>query len=173
MLGTAVALNVADFADDLHRAPQEAGGLLVVGTPDDEPWHFVAHLADEAGRWGAVRLVPTWLRWQAPAGAPAHLAVTVDRLGSAGRNETVLVVGDRPGQPQLLERVVDARRRGATIMAVHAGDGEIEELAHEAVTVDPCRLDPAEHLISVLAPAGPGAATRGRRRSLAARLLHR
>ena len=41
---------------DCSRTPQ---GLLVVGTPDDEPWHMTAHLADEARLARLPELAPT------------------------------------------------------------------------------------------------------------------
>jgi hypothetical protein len=37
--------------------------LFVVGLPQFEPWHFCAHLGEQAARYGRVDLVPTLLRW--------------------------------------------------------------------------------------------------------------
>src|SRR5690606_40526456 len=69
------------------RATRSPGGLLVVGTPDDEPWHVTAHLADEARYSGLPQLTPTLLRWSPPPDAPPHLRVGIERLEQAGRGE--------------------------------------------------------------------------------------
>ena len=37
-----------EFARALRVSARTPGGLLLVGTPDDEPWHLTAHLADES-----------------------------------------------------------------------------------------------------------------------------
>ncbi|MGH3328622.1 MAG: hypothetical protein ACRDPT_12640, partial [Streptomycetales bacterium] len=48
-----------EFARALRASTSGPGGLLLVGTPDDEPWHLAAHLDDEA-RYAAIpELVPT------------------------------------------------------------------------------------------------------------------
>ena len=36
------------FGRALRRSARTPQGLLVVGTPADEPWHLTAHLADES-----------------------------------------------------------------------------------------------------------------------------
>jgi hypothetical protein len=66
----------------------------------------------------------------------------------------------------LLERVDDARRTGAVILALDGGDGdrELKGLAHEALSV-PTRLglisfDGAQHLVSAAA-GEPGPPRRG------------
>src|SRR4051812_763465 len=38
------------------RATRSPGGLLLVGPPDDEPWHLTAHLRDEAAFSGLPQL---------------------------------------------------------------------------------------------------------------------
>lgn len=123
-----------EFAARLRRATTP-GGLLLVGTPQDEPWHMAAHLADEARYADLPQLDPTLLRWAPPVGAPGHLTVGLDRLELTRRGETVLVVAERMAPASLLERVDDARRAGATILALDAGDPELEDLAHEVITV--------------------------------------
>lgn len=161
--------DVADLATALGTAPHGTGGLLVVGTPADEPWHFAAHLADEA-RWNdRPDLEPTLVRWRVPAGAPPHLAFGLERLEAARRSETVFVVAPGTASEGLLERVADARRVGALVLSVHGGDADLERLAHEAVGVpDPelaSYLELVQHVVSQSAPgAVPG------RRSLRARI---
>jgi hypothetical protein len=125
----------ARFGRSLRQAGHRPGGLLVVGTPAEEPWHLTAHL-DEEARWGGIReLTPTLVRWQPPPGAPAHLSVGLDRLEHAGRGETVFVVAPDAAPAELLERVHDAKSDGATVLALDGGDDELEDLAHEALTV--------------------------------------
>jgi hypothetical protein len=148
---------------DYSRTPQ---GLLVVGTPADEPWHMTAHLADESRLAEIPELAPTLIRWSPPAGAPPHLRVGIERLEAATRNETLLVVSPAAAPAELLERVDDARRIGATILALDRGDPELGALAHEALAVpegtSPLSFDAAQHLISAAAgePYGPREASR-------------
>jgi hypothetical protein len=149
---------------DCARTPQ---GLLVVGTPGDEPWHMAAHLADEARLAEIPGLAPTLVRWAPPPGAPAHLRVGLDRLAAAGRRETLLVVSPEAAPDALLERVDDVRRAGATILALDRGDGGLRALAHEELAVPdgmaPLSFDAAQHLVSAAAgEAGPaGGRSRG------------
>ena len=61
-----------DFATSMRRFTRTPGGLLLLGTPVEEPWHLTAHLDDEA-RWsGVAELAPTLVRWVAPPNAPAR-----------------------------------------------------------------------------------------------------
>ena len=135
LAGTGWVERTRNVGRALQRAPHDAGGLLVVGTPTEDPWHFAAHLDDEA-RWSnQPHLTPVLVRWSPPPGAPAHLAIGLDRLEHAQRGETVFVVApDSPSAP-LLERVADARKIGATVFAMESGDKELEELAHETLIV--------------------------------------
>jgi hypothetical protein len=148
---------------DYSRTPQ---GLLVVGTPEDEPWHMTAHLADEARLAEIPELAPTLIRWSPPAGAPPHLRVGIDRLETATRDETLLVVSQEAAPEELLERLHDARKTGAMIMALDRGDPELGALAHEALAVpaetSPLSFDAAQHLVSAAAgePFGPRDAPR-------------
>jgi hypothetical protein len=138
------------FGRSLRGAGHRPGGLLVVGTPAEEPWHLTAHL-DEEARWsGLDQLTPTLVRWQPPPGAPAHLAVGLDRLEQAGRGETVFVVAPDAAGEALLERVSDAKHDGATVLALEAGDTELRDLAHDALTV------PAWDDTSAVAPSDGG-----------------
>jgi hypothetical protein len=155
---------------DYARTPQ---GLLVVGTPAEEPWHMTAHLADEARLAEIPELAPTLVRWAPPAGAPPHLRVGMDRLAAATRHETLLVVSPQSAPDELLERVDDVRRAGATILALDRGDPELGALAHEALAVPdgtaPLSFDAAQHLVSAAAsePYGPREAPRPGRRPVA------
>ncbi|MEV5890760.1 hypothetical protein [Nonomuraea fuscirosea] len=136
------------------RATRSPGGLLVVGTPDEEPWHVTAHLADEARLSDLPQLAPTLVRWSPPEDAPPHLRVGLDRLEQAARGETLFVLSEQQAPVPLLERVDDARRVGATILAIEGGDPELTGLAHDAITVPRDGLvtfDGAQHLVSAAA----------------------
>ncbi|MER6945471.1 hypothetical protein ABT294_15725 [Nonomuraea sp. NPDC000554] len=136
------------------RATRSPGGLLLVGTPDDEPWHLTAHLADEARLSELPQLAPTLVRWSPPADAPPHLRVGLDRVQRAGRGETLFVLAEQQAPVPLLERVDDARRTGATILALEGADSELTGLAHDAIAVPPRGLitfDGAQHLVSAAA----------------------
>ncbi|MFJ2929510.1 hypothetical protein ACIPIU_31435 [Streptomyces massasporeus] len=143
------------------------GGLLLVGTAEYEPWHLAAHLVDEAAWSGTPELAPTLVRHDARPSDPTHLAVGLGRLEAARRGETLLVVApDGPAAP-LLERVSDARRAGATVLALGAGQGELPSLAHEALAVpdgSELDLDTVQHLVSAAAGENALPAPRGRRR---------
>ncbi|HEY2130751.1 MAG TPA: hypothetical protein VGH77_26575 [Streptosporangiaceae bacterium] len=97
------------------RRPRSPGGLLVVGTPDDEPWHLTAHLDEESRLASLPGLSPTLVRWAPAPGAPAHLRVGMQRLEQAGPGETVFVVSAEPAPAALLERVNDARKKGPRV----------------------------------------------------------
>jgi hypothetical protein len=149
------------FARALRRS-RTPGGLLLVGTPGDEPWHLAAHLDEESRLSGAPELSPTLVRWAPPPDAPPHLRVGIRRLERAERGETVLVVGAEMARAPLLERVSHARKR-ATVLALDQGDPELEQLAHEVLTVQPgmapVSFDGAQHLVSSAA-GGPAELTR-------------
>ena len=162
----------AAFGRALRLSSRTAGGLLVVGSPGHEPWHLTAHLDEESRFSGLPELAPTLVRWAPPPGAPAHLSVGLDRLGQAGRGESLLVATPEMAPDPLLERVHDARRSGATILALDGGDIRLEEMAHEALAIEelsaPLTFDAAEHLVSAAAGERP---QRGGLRARLARLL--
>ncbi len=110
------------FARALRTSTRARGGLLLVGTPDEEPWHLAAHLDDESRLSGIAELAPTLVRWNAPVDAPPHLRIGLERLEAARRGETLFVVTPETAPSPLLERVSDARRVGATILALNQGD---------------------------------------------------
>ena len=143
------------FARGLRKATRTPGGLLLVGTPAEEPWHLTAHLDEESRLSGIAELAPTLVRWEVPAGAPQHLRVGLDRLEAARRGETLFVVSPTTAPVPLLERVSDARRVGATIFALDQGDPELDGLAHEAMALAPgpgvpgrLTFGAAQHLVS-------------------------
>jgi len=140
------------FTQGLRRATRSPGGLLLVGTPDDEPWHLTAHLDEESRLSRIPELTPTLVRWRVPEGAPSHLRVGLQRLEAARRGETLFVVSPTSAPVPLLERVDDARRLGATIFALDQGDAELDALAHEQLAVgtgvDAVSFGAAQHLIS-------------------------
>jgi hypothetical protein len=157
--GTSWLGDCRGFARTVRTAPRSEGGLLLVGTPEEEPWHLAAHLDVEADLSGLPILSPTLVRHQVPDGAPPHLSVGLSRITEARNGEAVLVVApDAPGE-RLLERVDDARRRGAAILAMAddgtAKDNELLTLAHDALLVPENGLipgfDAAQHLLALTA----------------------
>ena len=162
----------AEFARALRGSARTPGGLLLVGTPEHEPWHFAAHLDDESRLADLPGLAPTLVRWSPPPGAPAHLSVSLARLRDAGRGDSLVVVSPQAAPDGLLERVCDARRGGATILALDRGDAGLADVAHEALTVAPTApltFDAAQHLVS--AAAGERIGSRRGVRARLARLL--
>ncbi|HSP37145.1 MAG TPA: hypothetical protein VLR26_05280 [Frankiaceae bacterium] len=146
----------------VRTSAERTDDLLVIGTPDDEPWHLVAHLADGARLNPGTRPAPTLVRWRVPAHAPAHLSVGVDRLADV-RRSTLLVVAPASAPAGLLQGVSDARRRGATILTLGGDDGaygaaDLADLAHEAVLLpssDTVQLDLAGHVVGAAAATDP------------------
>ncbi|WP_316520927.1 hypothetical protein [Kitasatospora brasiliensis] len=159
LVGTGWLEAVGGFAGALRHSVERRGasGLLLVGTEAYEPWHLAAHLDDEAAWSDVPRLAPTLLRHHPPSDAPAHLTHGLTRLTEAGRGATVLVVAPVAAGPPLLERVHDARRQGATVLALDGGGpafGDLVGLAHERLAVGTAAEEPfdlAQHLVSVAA----------------------
>jgi hypothetical protein len=144
-----------EFAGALRAAPRRAGGLLLVGTEQAEPWHMAAHLSDEARLAGLAQLSPTLIHRAPQADAPAHLSAGLDRISSAGRNEAVLIVAEDDPNSLVLERVDDARRHGARILTLGQDAPLASGLAHETLTVpdvpEAPSFDGAQHLVSAAA----------------------
>lgn len=142
----------SSFARALRRSARTPSGLLIVGTSSYEPWHMTAHLESESQLAGIPELMPTLVRWRPKPGAPAHLSIGLDRLRATNRAETLLVVSPGPAPAQLLERVSDVRRTGATIFALDADDPELDGLANESLPVQPgiapFSFNAAQHLVS-------------------------
>jgi hypothetical protein len=170
LAGTEWLPSTRRFAGSLRASVgSREGGLLLVGSEEYEPWHLAAHLDDEAAWSGLPELSPTLVRHRVPAGraVPAHLSVGLGRLEAAGRGETLLVVA--PGDPGagLLERVNDARRGGATVLALDGGDLELHALAHDALSAPEgadLDLDTVQHLVSAAAGENTLPPRPGRRR---------
>ena len=119
---------------------------------------------------GIPELAPTLVRWSPPPDAPPHLRVGLERLEAAQRGETLFVVAEDSAPVPLLERVDDARRVGATILALDTTDPELDALAHEALAVpESLSFDAGQHLVSAAA-GDPSGASAPRGRSLRARL---
>ncbi|MFC6881288.1 MULTISPECIES: hypothetical protein [Actinomadura] len=163
-----------EFGRALRVTSRTPGGLMLVGTPGDDPWHLAAHLDDESRLGGLPGLAPTLVRWAPPPDAPPHLKVGLERLEEARRGETLFVVAEEEAPVPLLERVDDARRTGAVILALEGGDEELRGLAHEALTVPASEplvsFDGAQHLVSAAAGEDPAALRAERGRGLRGRL---
>jgi hypothetical protein len=160
----------AGFAATLRGATRHKGGLLLVGTPEEEPWHLAAHLDDEARLSGIAEIAPTLVRWAPPLDAPPHLAVGLARIEATRRGETLFVVAPGSAPEQLLQRVADARRIGATILSIDDGDHELDDLVHDRLVVPSQQIavaddvavrrasvdfDTVSHLVSVAAGEVP------------------
>jgi hypothetical protein len=153
---------VREFATSLRTAGHPPGGLLLVGTPDHEPWHFAAHLDDAARLSGQPQLAPTLVRHHVPVGAAPHLAIDLSRIHTAARGQTVLLVAPTQASDDLLNRIFDARRAGAVILTITANDPNLADIAHDALTVAhtdaspsaistpaDATIDTIEHLVSL------------------------
>lgn len=163
--GTGWVERAASLARSLRGARHDPGGLLLVGTPDDEPWHLAAHL-DEAARHARLPMLrPTLVRWSPPPGAPPHLAIGVERLAGITRGETLFVVAQGLPPEQLLERVADARRDGATVLALDGASSDLAGLAHDALVVPTGPAEPSLDAVGHLLSAAAGSRIIPRRRS--------
>lgn len=173
LAGTGWVDRTRSFARSVRDAARVRESLLLIGSPQEEPWHLAAHLTDEA-RWAdAPELAPTLVRWTVPAGAPQHLSVSLQRLEAVSRGEAVFVVSEEAGNVPLLERTADARRRGATVLALDTGDDELTGLAHESLSVCDADLvvpelsfDTIQHFVST----ATGEVARARNRGFRDRL---
>jgi hypothetical protein len=161
---------LAGFGATLRRSVQQPGQLLVVGSAEDEPWHFTAHLEALARYRGAPELAPTLVRWHSAPGRGAP-GISIEDMTAGGLGRAVLAISDGPGDEELLQRLADARRRGATILGLsgdtatggEAGGDSLAAVAHEAHTVVPggvtrlgripvaCDFELATHLVGVTA----------------------
>lgn len=156
------------FGRALRTRARTPHGLLIVGSPAEEPWHMTAHLADESQLAGLPGLAPTLVRWAPPPGAPPHLSVGIERIEAAGPEETLLVVTASAAPEALLSRLDDARKTGSTIFALDADDPELDDIAHEALSIDPVTapvsFDAAQHLVTAVAGQTRRRAASGHRR---------
>jgi hypothetical protein len=145
------------FAGALGSRRGSSSELLVVGIPEFEPWHFVAHMGEQAFRYRRPDLMPTLIRWKVPPGAPSHLSVSVDSMRRASSGQTVLVINPSgAANDELLERVADAKRRGSRIMTLHRGDTDLLDLSHETLSIESSRpardFDLTQHVVTDLTP---------------------
>ena len=152
-----LGIETLNFAHALGGRRYASERLVVIGAPEFEPWHFVAHLAEEAKRDHREDLIPTLVRWDVPKGAPAHLAISVNELSQLTRYQTLLVVSSSSSHSAtLLERVADVKKHGTRIMSVHRGDEDLVDMSHEMLSVDHRRddhdFDLTQHLITDVAP---------------------
>ncbi|WP_354639959.1 hypothetical protein [Kitasatospora camelliae] len=172
LAGTGWLESTRAFAGTLRHAVtrRTASDLLLVGTRSYEPWHLAAHLDDEAAWAGLPALAPVLVRHDVRPDSPAHLSHGLPRLAGARRGATVLVVARQEADEPLLDGVQDARRRGATVLALDTGERELAALAHERLSVPEAGEEPfdlVQHLVSAAAGETPGG------RSRLGRLLHR
>jgi hypothetical protein len=168
--------SLAGFAGSLRQSVRTSGQLLVVGSPDAEPWHFTAHLESLAHYRGAPELTPTLVRWVEPTGSAPGIGVEQMTAGGAGR--VILAISEGSSDGELLERLATARHRGATILGL-SGDrsstlGDLACVSHESHTVQSgqtvsvgrlpvlCDFDLASHLIGVNAVSGHAVSSRWR-----------
>jgi len=162
-----------EFAGAMRAATRRSDGLVLMGTPDYEPWHLAAHLDDEATFSGAVDLRPTLVRWDTSTATAPHLQIGVERLASMRRGEPLLVVSPGLAEQSLLERVDMARRSGSRLFALSGkDDSDLGGLVHETLDLDAATsspvevdLDLAQHLLSLSAATQTGLPD-GWRRSL-------
>jgi len=172
LAGTLLEDEVVDFATGLGAAPQPSGGLLVIGTPTYEPWHFVAHLAEAAAEAHRAELTPTWVRWQPPANGASHLRVGPERLRHIDRHETILVIARDLASERLLDLVADGHKRGALVLALEKCNPDLVELADQVLTVPESEaipyFDVVQHVVTEIAPGDRTrkAHVRGRLRAL-------
>lgn len=158
-----------DLGQALRPQVRTSDRLYLIGTATYDPWHIAAHLADEGRVSGLDALRPTLLHWNPPMGAPAHLSHSFEELREAGASPTVLVIAPDAMAEQELERLADARRRGASLFAVSSLNAELAGLAHESLSLSPQSLNEspiaapfevATHLLAI--SAGTAAVPRPR-----------
>jgi hypothetical protein len=131
--GTELATRTSQFAHALRRFTTRPSGLMLFGPQDDEPWHLTAHIDEEALRAGITELRPALVRWAPPPDAPPHLRIGLDRLRDVGRGESLMIVSEQQPGSDLLERIHDVRRRGATVFSIDNGDRDLASLSHESL----------------------------------------
>lgn len=160
------------FAGALRSSVTPQGGLLLVGGETYEPWHLAAHLDDEAAWSGLPELSPTLVRHRVPAGSPAHLAVSTERLAAAGRGDTLLVVS--PGAPGCWSGSTTRGAAAPRCWRWTAGTTSCtrwrtrrwrrRRRRRAAPTPRPLDLETVQHLVSAAAGENGRPAPRGRRR---------
>lgn len=147
----------------VRASRSDSGRLLVVGHPDDQPWHLTAHLELLA----TFRQVPE-----------LHATLARPELDEVSRHDSLLVVTEQPLPEGLLSRLEDARHGGSTVFGLSTEPGDLAEVANESVSVDPGQMsvlpgiaadfELAGHFFSVAAATKPRV-----NRRFGARLLRR
>ena len=86
----------------------------------------------------------------------------------------MFVVAEAAAPASLLERVHDARAHGATVLSLDGGDTDLQDLAHESLTIvqkdlviPELSFDTIQHLVSVAAGEADARGRRGFRDRLA------
>ncbi len=152
--------DVQFFASKLSTPKSESGSLLILGGPRYEPWHFTAHLSEQAERMGRRDLIPRLVRWDVRPDSPPQLSFSIDQLREVDTRNSVLVIDPIGNVENLKERVSDAKRRGLRVLSMHRGDHELSDLSHETLEVGADRpflhFDLSEHLVSMAASLDQG-----------------
>jgi hypothetical protein len=80
----------------------------------------------------------------------------MESLTQVSRTETVLVVSPYGESEALLNRVEDARRQGARVLAIHRECSELVDLSHDGLPVGSWanhhEVEVGQHLVTNLAP---------------------
>ena len=171
-----------DFAGTMRRSTRTPGGLLLVGTPDEEPWHLAAHLDDESR---LVRRRRDLAHARALAGARRRAAAPVGHPGAAGAGRRAARPSwssPRTRRPTRCSSGPGTRAStGATVLSLDGGDAQLAEVAHESLTVVEADLvvpelsfDSVQHLVSAAAGevGAGGGLERARRSGFRNRLAH-
>jgi hypothetical protein len=81
----------------------------------------------------------------------------VDEVARASRSCTVLAIPD-DDDPGLLERISDARKRGARVMTIEREGSLLDSYSHEYLLVGTGHTDReydlCQHIVTAVAPAG-------------------
>ena len=105
------------FARALRRSSRTPGGLLVLGTPELEPWHLAAHLDEESRLAGIPALTPTLGRWSPPVDSPPQLREGPARRTGDGAGAWVLSRRPQAAPAAPRDRAHGTRQAGARLPA--------------------------------------------------------
>ena len=144
------------FGRALRDRARTPAGLLVVGSPAEEPWHMTAHLAEESRLAGLPGLAPTLVRWAPPPGAPPHLSAGIERLETARPDETLLVVTAAAAPEALLSaagrRPQDRQRRSSRwTPTTRTWTASRTRRWRSSPATAPVSFDAAQHLVTAAA----------------------
>lgn len=155
--------DLRSLGQSLRVSRSSTGRLLVVGHPDDQPWHLTAHLELLAQFRQVPELYPT---------------LAGPDLGEVSRQDSLLVVTEQPLPDDLLSRLDDARHAGSTVFGLSTEDSDLAAVANESVSVDPDQLTVIPGIVADFELAGhffgvAAASTSRRTHSLGVRRLFR